>query len=662
MSSNPRLVARRLHWLLRRLSRIYPAEVPYRISTVLRVMAQSRGFGDARRVPPRQVQGSFGRPWSGDIDAATPTSRDQLLAAAGALMAGDLRVLGRPVPMQSGVPDWNRDPVTGAAMPLGFGLLFDPRHVSDDIDIKYLWEVNRHLWWVTLAQAYATSGEDAIARRLAALIDDWTAACPYPQGPNWTSPVEHGIRLINWSLVWHCIGGERSPVFAGEEGLARRDRWLDSIYQHARFARDNYSFYSSADNHLIGEAAGIYVAARTWPIWTELRRLGDEARTILEREALRQFAADGVNLEQAFCYHKFALQFLLAAGLCGRANDDDFPAAFWQRIEAGLVFLASVMDCHGRVPPVGDGDDSDVFRLWHSSEYQSHRALLELGARLFPESPLSTKCAALGWSDAVGGAQAAEAMPTDFRDGGYLVLGRDLHAADEVRVLFDVGPLGFNRVAGHGHADALSVLVSHRGRDVVVDPGTYCYNSSPEMRRHFRGTAAHNTVVVDGRDQADYGSSFLWLTDVSTTLRSLQDDGSRVSAEAGHDGYRRLPDPVTHLRRVTLDRDRLVIEVVDWLECRREHEMQVHWHFAPDVELQLTPGGPWRFAAEGLRGEVEVSGTGLRAEVARGARNPAQGWVSPRFGGLQEAPVLVVSGRLGAGERVTTRFRLMGQG
>ena len=102
-----------------------------------------------------------------------------------------------------------------------------------------------------------------------------------------------------------------------------------------RFASDNYSRYSSADNHLIGEAAGVYVGSHTWDRWSQTSpHAGREAKAILEREAVLQFSRDGVNLEQAICYHKFSLQFLIASGLCGRANGDDFSAEYWSRIEA----------------------------------------------------------------------------------------------------------------------------------------------------------------------------------------------------------------------------------------------------------------------------------------------------------------------------------------
>src|SRR5256885_11178716 len=86
-----------------------------------------------------------------------------------------------------------------------------------------------------------------------------------------------------------------------------------SVYQHTRFVHGYFSRHSSANNHLIGEAAGLYIAGLTWPCWPKLRDWRHAARQILEREALLQSSADGVNLEQAVCYQQFVLDLLLLA-------------------------------------------------------------------------------------------------------------------------------------------------------------------------------------------------------------------------------------------------------------------------------------------------------------------------------------------------------------
>jgi hypothetical protein len=644
---------------------MYWQEVPYRGLSVARATAQRYGFFTADRVPIHAGDARFGRPWC--QVPTIPTVHAAVLHEAQQLLDGRLMVFGQAVPMHAGVPEWNTDPVTGTSIPLEFGLGIDFRHLGPGVDIKYLWELNRHLWWVRLAQAWALTGNAHWLKRLSLLIDDWTRECPYALGANWSSPVEHGVRLINWSLVWHLIGGEASTMFDGEVGQALRQRWLASIYQHMRFASDNYSLYSSADNHLIGEAAGVYVASVTWNCWAEGRLLGARAKALLERESCMQFCADGVNREQALCYHKFSLQFLLAAGLCGRADGDDFSVPYWQRIEAAVTFLAAMTDAGGHVPAIGDSDDGDVFRLGAGEDFDSYLSLLGSGAALGFAGPAS-KLAALGragaadaqvgWlhpSVSAAGASIAAQLPRWFPEGGYAILGKRLHESEELRVVVDCGTLGSNRIAGHGHADALQVLVSWDGEALLVDPGTYCYNAAPTMRHFFRGTSAHNTLQVDGSDQSLYGASFLWLRDVNCSIHEAPRMGHEV-LHASHDGYRRLVDPVTHHRRVVIGDDGSIL-VEDWLECAAAHAVALHWHVAPGVHVTRDDGSAWHLS--GHRAELTLAfdcAADHQVAVVEGVDDPPQGWVSTKFYARQQAPVLQLKAALQPGQLLRTRL------
>lgn len=642
---------------------MYWQEVPYRAWSVVRGIAQSKGAFDASTIPPQAEDARWGRPWCASPGGAV-AGAGHIRAAAQRLLDGHLEVFGHPVPMSGGIPDWNADPVTGTRIDTTFGLFIDFRHI-DGVDIKFLWEVNRHLWWVPLAQAYALDGDRRYLDRLGQLLRSWLDACPYARGANWSSPVEHGIRLINWSIVWSLIGGNRSPLFQGVEGQRLLQRWLVTIYQHMRFASDNYSKYSSADNHLIGEAAGVYVATQIWDRWAESRQMRREAEVILERETRLQFAEDGVNLEQASCYHKFSLQFLLAAALCGRANGADFSRAYWSRVEAAITFVASMMDTRGHVPAIGDSDDGEVWRLGHGPHYGSYLSIVALGAALFRRGDLQAKVMSCGdsadeqipWLPELDPPAADEsalrALPTRFERGGYVILGNSLHRPGEFRATFDCGPLGYNRIAGHGHADALAVQVGWDGIPMLVDPGTYCYNAAPAFRHFFRGTHAHNTLVIDDCDQSDYGASFLWLRDVNCALVP-EDSTNGRSVHASHDGYRRLKDAATHHRRVTLaDDGSLVID--DWLDCTRPHRVELLWHASLGATLKRGNGEVWLLTVQDRTLQLTIeSAKSFEAAVIEGRESPPQGWVSTRFYQRAPAPTLSIRAMLGPRQNLRT--------
>ena len=109
----------------------------------------------------------------------------------------------------------------------------------------------------------------------------------------------------------------------------------------------------------------------------------------------------------------------------------------------------------------------------------------------------------------VGFDRSGGRFASDVYGGGYYILGDRLDEADETKLIMDAGPLGFLSIAAHGHADCLSLLLSVSGKELLVDPGTYCYHTEREWRDYFRGTAAHNTVRVDGIDQSQIAGAFL---------------------------------------------------------------------------------------------------------------------------------------------------------
>ena len=109
-------------------------------------------------------------------------------------------------------------------------------------------------------------------------------------------------------------------------------------------------------------------------------------------------------------------------------------------------------------------------------------------------------------------------------------------------------------IAAHGHADALAFTLSLGGEEFLIDPGTYAYHTQKLWRDYFRGTYAHNTVRVDEVDQSEIGGNFMWMRKARATLLRHEAQGSQQSWAASHDGYRRLPDPVTHTARARAGR------------------------------------------------------------------------------------------------------------
>ena len=644
-----------------------PAEVVFRLGRALKSRAERAGLTGRTQAPPADLRPAA-RFWISVPDHIDPAP---CLAAAERIRAGALDIfalrgvdLGQP-------PRWNRDPKTGIQAPLVFGKTLDYRDPDLVGDIKYLWEPNRHLHLVTLAQAYALSGEDRYFHELAEQLDSWFVACPHPLGPNWASALEAAMRLINWSVAWQLIGGVQCRKFAREHYAGFRDRWLRSVYQHAEFVRGWFSLHSSANNHLIGEAAGLLVAGLTWPHWKRAGLWADTGQRILEREALAQNAPDGVNREQAVSYQRFVLQLLLLGLLAARANDRRFAAEYEARVEAMLDYLVSIMDTAGNVPQFGDADDAEVLRF--GGAHCGYKSLLATGAILFRRGDFKLKAGTLDdatrWLLGPGADERYASLDTErtrlpqrqaFPHGGYYVLGCDFDTPSEIRMVADAGPLGYRSIAAHGHADALSFTLSACGQELLLDPGTYAYHTQGAWRQYFRGTSAHNTVRIDGQDQSVQGGNFLWLRKANAGCSLWLSSAEKDRFEGWHDGYLRLADPVRHRRSIELHKRTRRIVIEDTLEMAEDHEVELFFH-CHEASLVLAQDGGFIVRRGGTSLQIHLPKVAsARTHCYRGSLAPLAGWVSRSFDCRAPAPTIAWAARLTGRTLLRTEIVLTG--
>lgn len=200
-------------------------------------------------------------------------------------------------------------------------------------------------------------------------------------------------------------------------------------------------------------------------------------------------------------------------------------------------------------------------------------------------------------------------------DSGYL----RLQAGPAVLIL-DAGLVGPDYLPGHAHADTLSFELSLFGRRLIVNSGTSCYGASPE-RQCQRGTAAHNTVVVDGQDSSEVWGGFR----VARRARPLNLQWSEAAdggwVECAHDGYQRLPGRVTHRRRWTLNPTSLCLE--DRLDGRYQNAVaRLHPHPAICIGLD-----------DAVKGWLELpDGQRLRWNIEGGCARLIPSTWHPRFG------------------------------
>ena len=684
------------------------SEVLWRVQKALQARLEKRGIGlaaadKAAMSAPSNEAGVWGRPWLAGLEDGTTGPRtlgDSALdpvpyrQAADRIMAGYFDVFALRAAPLGFPPRWNRDPKTGIESALVFGKTLDYRDPSLVGDIKYLWEPNRHYELVTLAQAFHLTRDARYANACRTLLESWFDQCPYPLGQGWSSALENAIRLTNWAIAWQLLGGARAAILSDPASTLYTQRWMMSIHQHCHFIAGHLSRHSSANNHLLGECMGLFIGATTWSCWPQSRTWQRVARDEFERQALCQNAADGVNREQAIWYQHEVADMMLLCGLAGRANGIAFSDTYWARLAAMLTFIDSLMDRNGNVPMVGDADDAVMVRLSREPDFHPYRSLLASGAVLFERSDFKLRAQRFDqknrWLLGQAGADrfaALAPLPTvqlrpdpvrQFAEGGYYLLGTNFDTDQEIRVLADAGPLGYLSIAAHGHADALALTLSAGGEPLLIDPGTYAYHTEAKWRRYFRGTAAHNTVRVDGCDQSVQGGNFMWLQQANASCEHWQTGAGLDCFIGSHDGYQRLKDPLRHRRKITLDKRTSVLTVEDSFECIGAHDLEWHWHLAETCRATIQAPDEPRLPRVGLK-EQRRAPAAVRVQVrsgpvamtiilpgggegtltlAAGQDEPPLGWVSHRFDEKQPAPSIVWRERICGNAQRTTVFQL----
>lgn len=560
------------------------------------------------------------------------------LEYADRMLEGRLTVFKLDVDAYELIENWNRDPKTRTEAPLLFGKTIDYNDKALVGEIKYLWEPNRHLHFVPLAQAYSLSGKRIYLKGLKLHLESWLDQCPYPFGPNWSSSLEAAIRLINWSIAWQLIGGIDSALFKDSKGEILKYKWLYSIFHHMEFITKYFSRYSSANNHLIGEAAGLFIATNTWPFWSKTsdnwRNIGF---SILVDESLKQIAPDGGSREQAISYQQFVLDFLILSMLSGSAKGIKFPQSYTNRIERMLEFIASMMDVKGNLPMIGDADDGYVVKMSMESNFSPYKSLLCSGAVLFQRMDFfriaknvddKTRWLFGNVDEKLSKTPRKGAkLKRFFQDTGYYVIGKRFGKVNEVKCIIDCGPLGYSAIAAHGHSDALSIYLSIGGVEFLIDPGTYSYHSENKWRNYFRGTSAHNTVRIDHADQSLSGGKFMWIHKANAKMSAFDIKPDADEFEGYHDGYRRLHDPVIHKRKVVFNKRSNRFLVFDIIECSKEHTVERFWHFHENCTI------------ESDKKELTVQNNGLKIKITsdgiftlyQGNEALPRGWISRRY-------------------------------
>ena len=500
------------------------------------------------------------------ISSNLPWNPRLTMEEAERILNGELKYFAHNFIKTGFPPDWHKDPVSGKK-------LDSQRHWSEisddgDVDIKFIWEASRFGMVYPLVRAYASTRDEKFAEAFWTLLESWAGSNPPNTGSHWMDGQEAALRLLAWTFGYYQFSYSPSST------PQRIAQFTVMVAAHAERIYKNIDYaISTHSNHTISEAFGLWLVGLLFPELKGSEKYLTLGRKLLEQEAAAQIFPDGTYSMYSLNYHRFILHIYFCMIRLGELNRSQVSSLVFSRVSASLNYLAHLIDPEtGQMPVYGSNDGALVLPL-NSCDFTDYRPLLQLGSYLtkkellFEPGPWDEdllwfygEAGLLSSRERVG---VSENIQSSFPQGGtHLIRGANSKAV--IRCT--------DSQSRPSHADQLHVDLWLQGENIACDAGTYLYSGEMPWRNGLARTSVHNTVSVDEQDQMKMLTRFTW-TDWARgkVLRHTE-----TMWQGGHDGYQRLPDPVTHQRAVlALEQDRWL--VVDHLHGRQNHHYALHW-------------------------------------------------------------------------------------
>jgi hypothetical protein len=508
---------------------------------------------------------------------------------------------------------------------------------SPEGNSDWSWDLNRHTVFETLGRAWHYSGDPRYVRKFRELATHWLELnWPGRDQRNWASPFEVAFRVNSWAWAW---GYFRSCPHLEELFWSA---FLKGFFLHGKHLAAHLELHVR-NNHLLLEAKSLVMAGLLFNGLEPAQQWKRRGLAALFGQMKEQVCADGVHAERSSHYHKVISGELLELAVLMERLKEPMPREYLERIRRMVDYEICLIKPDGLIPLLGDSALGDTH----------HRFNAAVAGPLFLRDEGLRRSAPDESTVWLLGPRLAERLPSleqppvpasrEFPDGGYFIM-RGGRAGDSSYLVFDCGPFGHDPKPGHGHADALSFELFAGGQTMLVDPGVYSTHLGQEWRNYFRGTRAHNTVVVDGQDQTELHLIWGVRNRAKSVLHEWMSSGELDFVDGAHFGYCRLQEPVVHRRQLLFIKPFEGVNywvVVDTLEGRGEHTFDLLFHAAPGTAVS---GSHDSILLSGNRGRglrvIACHPQGTTLEVIEGATDPIQGWVSTYSGEKEASPVL----------------------
>ncbi|MBT4174768.1 alginate lyase family protein [archaeon] len=512
--------------------------------------------------------------------------------------------------------NWHQDFNSKKVWPLEHFSTMQYENLKDNSDIKIVWDFNRFHHFPILGIAYQQTKNKKYVKEFQEQVINWIKNNPVEFGPNWLTPMEVSIRAINWIYAYH--------LFKDCTDIDERfwKEYFKQLYYKGKYIRNNLEWSPKKENHYISDIVGLFFIGTTFKNTDFGKKWIIFARKELEKEITKQVSEDGVDYEASINYHRLVTELFMLTYLLAQKNKIKLSENYTKRLENMLEFIMYYTKPNGQASRIGDTDNGRVIDLW-TEDINDHRELLSIGAVLFSRRDFkhhSKDNKTLPWIMGYDTYKKYKTMKKEkkelqsktfkhyhiMRDKDFFLM---IHCGD-------IGRAGFG---GHGHCDQLSFELYYK-KDIVIDPGTFCYTSNVRQRHLFRSSAYHNTVKVNGTemDEIEIGKPFsmLWKSKAKCIK---WETGEKDVFVGKHQGF----DPHTHLRRIIYDKKRKEVLITDKV-TKFPKRLEINFHIdnkdfkkAITSSVKLKPIKGWKSDSYGVRkpstilqaktGEIEIT-------------------------------------------------------
>jgi hypothetical protein len=445
------------------------------------------------------------------------------------------------------------------------------------VDIKVPWELSRCLHFSSLGLADWITGDAKYYAEFKRQVTHWIESNPVGMGVNWACTMDVGIRAVNW-INAAMLFGQR---IAQESDKLFLRKLHESLWHHGIHVKNNLEWSGPrgrlCGNHLIADLTGLLALG----ILFHQTRVGSGwwsfSKYHLEREIVRQVNPDGTNYENSTSYHRLVMEMFLWAASIAERSGPPFSPGYNERLSRMSRFVSAYTAPSGSAVQFGDNDSGRLVTTGICVD-SDHRYLV------------AGRAGFGGLADRLllRGSLAMPSLPSDcdggFLDGGYWFLRRG-------SAWLGIRAGKVSEGGGHAHCDQLSIVLNLEGQDFLVDRGTGTYTPDLRKRNHYRATAHHSTMKVNGWEQNYFGEGrsavFSMRDDTRTDVVSWVPGGKDACLVARHHGYESKRAGLLCRRSLTLSERHL--RITDSITLLRSGD-EVAWafHFSPQARLSLS--------------------------------------------------------------------------